>query len=90
MVVVCADRDPWLVNRTHRSGGGKIGDDVPRGLFFTEAALEGLAVRDLRDELGVRIDLRIGREHALHPVLGHQDGLRVDLQRAQRRGGVRR
>ena len=33
---------------------------------------------------------RVGVVDALHPVLGHQDRLGVDLERAQRGGGVGR
>ena len=35
-------------------------------------------------------DAGVGVEHALHPVLGHQDALRADLERAQRRRRVGR
>ena len=52
-------------------------------------ALERLAVRELRDELGRGVELRVRGEHALNAVLGHQDRLGVDLERAQGGGGVR-
>ena len=53
-----------------------------------QAALERLAVRDLGEELGVAVLLRIGGVDALDAVLGHQDDLGVDLVRAQRGRGV--
>ena len=48
------------------------------------------AVRELRDELGGRVGVRVGAVHAARTVLRHQDRLRPDLERAERRGRVGR
>src|SRR3954447_10582205 len=73
------ERDPAL--HAQRQG---------REVHDPQAALEGLHVRDRVDELGVGILARVGGEDALDAVLGHEDRLRVDLARAQRRRGVGR
>ena len=54
------------------------------------ALLDRLLVGDLLDEARVGVLARVGAVDALHPVLGHQDRLRVDLERPQRRRGVGR
>src|SRR3954452_21362566 len=61
-----------------------------REVHDPQGALEGLHVRDRVDELRVRVLARVGGEDALDAVLGHEDRLRVDLARAQRRRGVGR
>ena len=43
---------------------------------------------ELRQEPGIRVDVRIAVVDALDVVLRHQDRLRADLQRAQGGGGV--
>ena len=47
-------------------------------------------MRDLGDELGDRVDRRVGGVDALDAVLGHQHDLGVQLGRPQRGGGVGR
>src|SRR3954454_3679 len=59
-------------------------------VHHAQPPLERLHVRDLVDELGRRVLARVGREHALDAVLGHEDRLGVDLAGAQRGGGVGR
>src|SRR3954451_3894279 len=61
-----------------------------REVHHPQAALQRLHVRDRVDELGVGVLARVGGEHALDAVLGHEDRLGVDLAGAQRGGGVRR
>src|SRR3954466_6478582 len=73
------ERDPALHAQRQR-----------REVHDAEAALERLHVRDRVDELCVGVLARVGGEHALHAVLGHEDRLGVDLAGAQRGGGVGR
>src|SRR4051812_25942976 len=61
-----------------------------REVHDPQAALERLHVRDRVDELGVWVLAGVGGQHALDPVLRHEDRLGVDLARAQRGGGVGR
>jgi len=60
-----------------------------RRVHHLEAALDRLQVRDLGQELRVRIESRIPVVDPLDPVLRHQDRLGVDLERPQRGGRVR-
>src|SRR4051794_25149713 len=61
-----------------------------REVHDAQAPLQRLHVRDLLDQLRVGVLARVRGQHALDPVLGHEDRLGVDLARAQRRGGVGR
>ena len=61
-----------------------------RGVHDVQPALQCVHVGDLVDELALGVRPRVGGVDALDPVLGHEDGLGVDLDRAQRGRGVRR
>src|SRR5450756_170070 len=58
------------------------------GVHDFETALDGFEVRELRDELGARLFLRVGSVHAVVLALGHEDGVGLELEGAQRRRGV--
>jgi hypothetical protein len=59
-----------------------------RGVHHPEPSLDRLEVSDRRQELRVRAGPRIAVVDPFDPVLGHQDALGVDLERAQGGGGV--
>src|SRR6188474_2896784 len=61
-----------------------------RRVHDLEAALDGLEVRERRDEPGCWVLVRVTVIDALHAVLRHEDRLGADLERAKRRGGVGR
>ena len=61
-----------------------------RRVHDLEAALDRLQMGQLGDELRGRVLVRVAVVHALDAVLRHQDRLRADLERAQRRGRVGR
>ena len=59
-----------------------------RRVHDPETALDRLEVRDLGDELGRRVSLGVGAEDAVVLALGHEDGVGVELEGAQRRRRV--
>src|SRR3954454_10961128 len=60
-----------------------------REVHDAQALLERLHVRDVVEELRVGVRARVVVVDALDAVLGHEQRLGVDLDRAQRRRGVR-
>jgi hypothetical protein len=61
-----------------------------RRVHHLEAALDRLEVRQLREQRGIWVDPRVAVQDAFDGVLGHQDPLGADLQRAQRGSRVGR
>jgi uridylate kinase len=76
-----------------KNGVDGVYDADPRtnrdAVRYDEIGYMDVMNRDLRDELGCRVGARVGGVDPHHPVLGHQQSLGVDLDRPQRRRGVR-
>src|SRR5439155_19512104 len=60
-----------------------------RRVHHLQAALDRLQMRQLRQELRIRVDPRVAAVDAFYRMLDHQDRLGVDLERPQGGGRVR-